>query len=335
MEEGGVESVVLNLNRMLARAGHESFVVSRGGRLVPRIEVDGGRHLALDLKSKNPLTFFLRAAKLRRALDGLSPDLVCAHSRVPAWLFVQAKGRMRRQPKWITYAHGANSISRYSAVMTRGDLIVVPSRFLAEYLTGGYGRDFEAKIRVVPNAVDLDRFDPAKLDRAFMDEKRREWKLAPGERVTMAVGRITPLKGYDAVIDDFAARGSGKLVIVGGADAGKRKLLEALEALARRRGVASRVVFAGPQTKIPECLALADEIVSGNTTKPESFGLSVAEAYAMNRPVRVLRRFGGVAEIMAAVESSARPTFREAVTELYDFDIISRRTLEVYKELTQ
>ena len=36
----------------------------------------------------------------------------------------------------------------------------------------------------------------------------------------------------------------------------------------------------GGQTKIPECLSLADLVVSGNVSKPESFGLSVAEALA-------------------------------------------------------
>ena len=61
MEQGGVESVVLNLNRALAQAGHDSVVISQGGKLVERIESDGGLHLTLDLKSKNPLTYFTRA----------------------------------------------------------------------------------------------------------------------------------------------------------------------------------------------------------------------------------------------------------------------------------
>ena len=43
MEQGGVESVVLNLNRALARAGHESVVVSAGGRLADALAADGGR----------------------------------------------------------------------------------------------------------------------------------------------------------------------------------------------------------------------------------------------------------------------------------------------------
>ena len=331
MEEGGVENVVLSLSRALVRAGHESIVLSRGGRLVARLEAEGARHLTLELKSKNVLTYFFRAAQLRRALLQAKPDLVCVHSRVPAWLFVWAN-RILRLP-WISYAHGANSVSWYSAVMTRGDRIVVPSKFLKDYLLSNYGRTLEAKTRIVPNAVDLEKFDPENLDLAYLDEKRREWKLKPGEKVTMSIGRITALKGFDAVIRDFAVRGSGKLVIVGGADRDKQALLNDLKSLTRTLGVADRVVFAGREVKIPECLALADEVVSGNTTKPESFGLSVAEAYAMNRPVRVLRRFGGVAEIMDAVAALKKATYREAIAELYDFGIMSDKTLQVYEEL--
>ena len=138
LEQGGVESVVCDLVRCLRDQGSgigdqvESVVVSKGGRLVARIEAAGGRHVALDLKSKNPLTYFSRAWKLCKILRAEQPDLVCVHSRVPAWLFIWANRTLGL--KWISYAHGANSISRYSAVMTKGDLVVTPSRFLADYL---------------------------------------------------------------------------------------------------------------------------------------------------------------------------------------------------------
>ena len=355
LEQGGVETVVCDLVKALgnnvgmweygtegnAKNGEmgkwESVVLSKGGRLVARIEAAGGRHVALDLKSKNPLTYFIRVWRLRRILRAERPDLVCVHSRVPAWLYVGAR---RIDPAiasvpWISYAHGANSVSRYSAVMTKGDLVVTPSRFLADFLKANYGTD-ESKIRVIPNAVDAVRFDPENLDRTFVDEKRRAWGIREGDHVTMAIGRITPVKGLDGLIREFAksaAENPGrKLVIVGGADKHHAKYLASLKELAA--SLAS-VVFAGPQEKIPECISIADEIVSANVTKPESFGLSIVEAYAMNRPVRVARRFGGAAEVMDAVEKSGKPTLRDAVLDLYGFDRWADRTRRVYREATE
>ena len=334
MEQGGVESVVCDLNRIVVGAGWRSVVVSKGGRLVGRIEADGGRHVALDLKSKNPLTYLSRALGLRRKLKELAEAdpklLVCAHSRVPAWLFVWANRALGL--KWITYAHGANSVSRYSAVMTRGDLVVAPSRFLADFLVENYGASVSPRLRVISPCVDLERFDPDNLDKAFVEAKRREWGIEPGTFVTMSVGRISPVKGFANVLSDFAAsaRPEGRLVIVGGADKRHEGHLEELKELAKSLGVTERVVFAGAQSKIPECLSLAGEVVVGNTSKPESFGLSVVEALAMGRPVRLLRSFGGAAEIVSSVAACGAADAREAVRELYGFDAVAAKTRELY-----
>ena len=337
LEQGGVETVVCDLVRELGNRW-ESVVVSKGGRLVGNIEAAGGRHIALDLKSKNPLTYFMRAWKLRKILRAENPDLVCVHSRVPAWLFVWANRGLGL--KWITYAHGANSVSRYSEVMTKGDLVIVPSRFLADYLKTHYGTP-AAKIRVIPNAVDATRFDPDNLDQTFIAEKRREWGIREGDRVIMAIGRITPVKGLEGLIRNFSTLTSDqesasplKLVIVGGADKHHLGYLDSLKKLASTVHLhlsPSPIVFAGPQEKIPECISIADEIVSANTTKPETFGLSVIEAYAMNKPVKA-KRFGGVAEVMEAVEKAGKPTLREAVKALYSFELQRERTLAAYRE---
>ena len=345
LEQGGVETVVCDLVRELGGG----VVISRGGRLVEKIEAAGGRHIALDLKSKNPLTYFMRARKLRKILRAENPDLVCVHSRVPAWLYVGVRkinsvirsfGHSVIDPPWITYAHGANSVSRYSEVMTKGDLVIVPSRFLADYLKANYGTP-AAKIRVIPNAVDATRFNPDSLDQAFIAEKRREWGIHEGDRVIMAIGRITPVKGLEELIRNFSTLTSDqeiasplKLVIVGGADKHHKKYFETLKKLASTVHLhlsPSPIVFAGPQEKIPECISIADEIVSANTTKPETFGLSVIEAYAMNKPVKA-KRFGGVAEVMEAVEKAGKPTLREAVKALYSFELQRERTLAAYRE---
>ena len=341
LEQGGVESVVCDLVRESGNRW-ESVVVSKGGRLVEKTERAGGRHVKMDLKSKNPLTYFWRVWKLHRILRRERPDLVCVHSRVPAWIYVGVRNldsiirlfdNSFISPPWITYAHGANSVSRYSEVMTKGDLVVVPSKFLADYLKANYRID-DAKIRIIPNAVDTERFDPENLDQAFIAEKKREWGIREGDRVLMAIGRITPVKGLDNLIREFAAAKSdnAKLVIVGGADKHHQKYLESLKRLAKDlKRETGDVIFAGGQAKIPECISIADEIVSANTTKPETFGLSVIEAYAMNKPVRA-KRFGGVAEVMAAVEVSGKATLREAVVSLYAPCLQAERTIAAYQE---
>ena len=354
MEQGGVERGVVEVNRILVAAGWQNVVVSAGGRLVDAIEAEGGRHVQMDVKSKNPLTYFSRAARLRRVLERERPDVVCVHSRVPAWLFLWANRRLRLP--WISFPHGANSISRYSKVMTYGDLVVTPSRYVADYLKSAYGLE-ESRIRVIPRAIDREAFDPARLDADFRTAKRAEWGL-DGRFVVMGLGRITQLKGYDTLIraTALAARDIPNIrtVIVGEAEELRRDVEASLRALVTELHMEDRVVFAGNQTRVAECLSLADVVVSANTRKPEAFGRSMAEALAMGRPV-VAAAFGGALDIVedgvngalvdpesgakgfaGALVRVSRQTFgdlRTPALEKFSFDRMAQSSLAVYREL--
>jgi len=354
IEEGGVERYATVLNRILVTAGWSNTVVSRGGRLDREIERDGGRVLGLDLKSKDPLTALPRALRLRALLKRERPDVVCAHSRVPAWLFRLASRGLGL--RWITFAHGANSVSRYSAVMTAGDRVMCPSTFVADYLKDAYGTS-EGKLRVVPHAIDAERFDPARTDPGLIRSLRREWGLAGSGPVVMAVGRISRVKGLETLLEAlaFVRRDipTVRAVVVGGADAGKEDYLDSLRLRARFLGLTDAVTFAGARSCIPECLMLADVVVSANTVKPESFGLSMAEALAMGRPV-VAKAFGGALDIVrdgtdgALVAGSSPEEFAAAIVRAlalnreslradalarFDYGIMSRKTVDVYEEL--
>ena len=371
MEEGGVERYITALNRILVEHGWENAVISSGGKLEFDIRGREGRTLNLDLKSKNPLTAPFRAWRLRKLILAEKPDVVVAHSRVPAWLFVIARvidrtlhpsGRSALSAlHFITYAHGANSVSRYSRVMTAGEIVMCPSNFIRDYLMKAYGVPAE-KFRVIPHAVDFARFDPANLDREFVAAKRAEWGIRPGDKVVMCVGRISPVKGLDNLITELAADGADgvralpalKLVIVGGAEKKREAYFESLrkKVSALPLPLSATTVFAGAQNKIPECLSLADVVVSANITKPESFGLSMAEALAMGKPV-VAKGFGGALDIVrdgvdgvfcdrggfaAAIEKALTldtTNIRADAMTRFDFDIMSRNTILIYKEITR
>lgn len=369
MDQGGVERGVVEINRVLIAAGHDNLVVSVGGRLDERIIADGGRVAEIDIKSKNPLTAFSRAKKLRKLLEVERPDVVVAHSRVPAWLFVLVNRKLKL--KWITFAHGANSVSAYSKVMTYGDVTVTPSQYIADYLVEHYNID-KSLLRVIPRAIDREKFDITKLDREFMDSKRREWKL-DGFRVVMGLGRITQLKGYDVLIraiahlqrTHIAAKvntPSWKLVIVGEAEALRKEYEEELRKLVVELGVGDNVVFAGAQSKVAECLSLADIVVSANYRKPEAFGRSMAEALAMDKPV-VATAFGGALDIvedrvngaLVAPDKNATPEemsikfanairfvahsefkdLRKNALEKFSFDRMAEKSLAVYNEFAK
>ena len=52
LNAGGVETGTLEIARSLVQAGHESIVISAGGRLVKSLKADGSRHIPLPIHKK-------------------------------------------------------------------------------------------------------------------------------------------------------------------------------------------------------------------------------------------------------------------------------------------
>lgn len=296
LNEGGVERGVVELSRELVKRGHESIVMSAGGRLAEEIEKDGGRHIAIDLCSKNPLSASLRMKQLRKQLNALKPDVIHARSRVPAWLAYWAN-RSLHIP-FVTTVHGFNSVSAYSAIMSRGDRVICVSGAIKHYIQKHYHTP-EERISVIPRGIDLEKFNPEQIDHAFMDAFIEKFDLKD-KTVVATVGRITQLKDLETFIravsnvhqhiPDLAA------LIVGGVREDKQSYFASLKALVRELGLEDVVHFTGSQSNVAEIYALSDVVVS-SSKKPESFGRSVAEAIAMNTPV-VATGHGGVLDII-------------------------------------
>jgi glycosyltransferase involved in cell wall biosynthesis len=297
LNQGGVERGTVELSRELISRGHQSTVISAGGKLVSQLESDGGRHVSLDVCSKNPLTVPLRVRKLSRLFFDLRPPISVIHarSRVPAWLTWFANKQLGLP--FVTTVHGFNSVSRYSEIMVRGDRVIYGSSAIRDYILQHYEVD-ESKLRYVPRGIDLGYFDPAKADAGFMTGFRRKHGLE-GRFVITIVGRITEWKGHDCFIRALAdvQREYPDVigVIAGGVWHDKQGYLESLKKLADENGADVR--FAGSQSKVREIYALSDLVVSAASTKPETFGRTAAEALAMNRPV-IASAHGGSLDII-------------------------------------
>jgi glycosyltransferase involved in cell wall biosynthesis len=301
LNEGGVERGTVELSRELVKRGVESIVVSAGGKLAQQVNTDGGQHVTLDLCSKNPLTAPFRVWQLRQLLRQVSPDIIHARSRVPAWLAFLANKPLRIP--FVTTVHGFNSVNRYSRVMTYGDRVICVSNAIKEHIQKHYQVPDE-KITIIPRGVDLDLFDPDNVDLAFTERFRSEYRLL-GATVITAIGRITQLKDYETFIRAISVLKVDcpklKALIVGGVHPDRQKYYQGLVALVAQLGLEDTVIFVGSQKKVAEILRLSHVIVS-SSNRPESFGRTAAEALAMERPV-VASNHGGVLDIVQAGET--------------------------------
>ncbi len=299
LASGGVEQGVLEVAAALVAAGHESVVVSAGGRMVAALTGAGSRHVEWDIGRKHPATV-LRVRAFRRWLGRERPAIVHARSRLPAWVAWLAWRRMprRARPRFVTTVHGLYSVNAYSAVMTRGERVIVVSDTARDYVRKNYPRVDEARLRRIYRGVDRCRFHRRfQPSAAWREAWRRTYPELAGKMVVTLPGRLTRLKGHHDFIDivDAVTKKHPAVagLVVGGADA-KHRAYEA-EVKARARNL----VFTGHRDDLREIMAASAAVVS-LSTHPESFGRTVLEALSLGTPV-VGYAHGGVGEVLAQV----------------------------------
>ena len=71
LNTGGVERGVLDFNKYLVNKGHDSYVISNGGRQVKNLIEDGGNHIHLQVSKKSIFTL-LQAKKLADIINEIS-----------------------------------------------------------------------------------------------------------------------------------------------------------------------------------------------------------------------------------------------------------------------
>ena len=354
LDGGGVEQGTLEIARALVAAGHESIVVSNGGRLVDTLTDEGSRHVAWDIGRKRP-SIAVDVRRFRRWLDQEHPDVVHARSRMPAWVAWLAWRRMApaHRPRFVTTVHGLYTVGPYSAVMTRGERVIAVSETARRYASDNYpGLDADRVIRIY-RGVDATRFNKRFRPSADWLHRWRAAYPALGDRPMVVLpGRITRLKGHAdfiAAMTRLRAKGVDAVgVVVGGVEPKHRSYQEAL---ARR---APDLVFTGHRPDVREIMARAAAVVS-LSTRPESFGRTVLEALSLGTPV-VAYDHGGVGEILATVYPEGRVPVgdhagaadrlasiladRRAACQAvrdHDYDVgrMCAETLSVYAELGQ
>lgn len=148
----------------------------------------------------------------------------------------------------------------------------------------------DSKALVIGNGVDTALFNPG--DR---DEARRALGLDPRRPVMLSVGNLIEGKGFHIVLDAMAGMADKEALLV---VAGHGPMREALEAQARRLGLASRVRFLGavPNRDLPAWFRAADLFVLA--TAREGWPNVVTEAQACGTPA-VATQVSGIPDIVS------------------------------------
>ncbi len=252
---------------------------------------------ALDLYSRySPLAVL----KIRRLLKQQGIEIVHLHNPRDIWLLSPAMwglGRVKlfaSSPMLFTRTRKKDPLHRllYGRLEKMINLSLPVQKQMQKNLPLP-----PEKHLVIPNPVDLEKFNPEKYDRNHFRDK---WGVQPDEILVGLVGRLDPGKGHREMIlalGEIAKKCPRvKLVVVGRETAGEHTgYATELKSLARESGLEDRIIWAGFTEEIPQVLKSVDIFVM--PSYQEAFGLVLIEAMAMRLPV-VATNAGGAPEIL-------------------------------------
>jgi sugar transferase (PEP-CTERM/EpsH1 system associated) len=293
LDVGGLERVVLDLVREGQALGQSVSVLclERPGVLACQAEALGAR---VACASKTDGLHPWMVWRLFKILRQLRPDVLHSHhigALFYGGLAARAAGvpvvvhsehgkhyAVRRRTRWLGRIAGC-TIARFFCVSQDIAEEVEQSRIVSR-----------AKIRVVPNGIDTERFrkpgDPPTL--------RQMLGIPPGAPVVGTIGRLHEIKQQDLLLRAFAKlrdrMPEAHLLLVGDGP-----LMGDLRGLAAQLGLGDAVHFAGYQARPEQFLHLMN--VFALTSRSEGMPLAILEAWAAGVPV-VASRVGGVPQLI-------------------------------------
>ena len=162
-------------------------------------------------------------------------------------------------------------------LLRRADKIIATSPQLLE--NSDVLTKFREKVRIVPYGIDLEQFSARPAEEEAARRIRERHGNGP---LLLGIGRLIYYKGFEYAIRALEEVREAKLLLIGDGP-----LRADLEALARRCGVADRVVFVGEvlnELVTPYYLA-SDAYVMPSIARSEAFGIVQIEAMACGLPV--------------------------------------------------
>lgn len=273
---GGAEMVLYNIVRYIdsSRFNIRALVAGRGG-LDERLRAEGYPVDTFNFTKSYNLDLI---RYLRKLIAEHKIDIVHTHlSRMNTYGFAATRFTPAKNVMTI---HGMTGFSGrlgklyYRAFGNLSARVVAVSEPLADEFAVATGVR-RGKITVIPNGIDVNRFGGV-VDRVAV---RRRFGLPPEAKIILSVGNIRPIKGYDFLVDAFAAvaRSHRDLVLV---IAGSDMFGQAVDLKNRAAGygLADRFLFTEFIPDIETLYGAADLFALSSVS--EGFSLTTVEAMA-------------------------------------------------------
>lgn len=295
---GGAERHSIALVNRLGERGHECHAVYVKDEAGQRARLRGAASVTC-LNAARYLDF-AALRRFARLLARLRPQAVVAANAFAA-MYARLALRLSALPAPLVITYHTTVLTNakewlqmlyYRPLFWTADCVVfvceAQKRYaLARRLSG-------RRNEVIYNGIDLEHWQPRGDEQAARE--RQALGLGGRDFVVGMCAMLRPEKNHVQMVDAVAAlraRGVPARALL----IGEGPTRAAIEARARRRGVAGEVRITGVQEEVRPLLAACDAVALCST-RVETFSIAALEAMAMARPV-VHAALGGAAEMIA------------------------------------
>lgn len=299
---GGVQSDMLALGPDLTARGHNVFLATEEGELLPELESMGVTFISANFHFSGFMGLWQAARKLRAIIvandiEVLAPQSVrttlvalIALKIFPFSYKVKSTGK--RIPIITTIHNIHNPMHfRYGGWLLRVacDHVIFESHYERNRLLAS-GLQAEKSV-VIHSGIDTERFLPKEPEPALLEE----YGLDKSKHLIFGiVARLSEEKGHCFLLPAFAAvlesTPNARLMVIGDGP-----LRDDIHKQALKLGLGDSIIFTGVKRNIPDFLSILDVFVLSSTR--ESFPLAAREAMAAGRAV-VAPRIGGCPEVV-------------------------------------
>jgi glycosyltransferase involved in cell wall biosynthesis len=282
LDAGGAETHAISLAQQLKKRGVNVLLASHGGKLTKELKSAGIEHFTLPLDRKSPVHLIQSIKGLNHIVKSRGVNIIHAHARIPAWV-----------SQWVTYFTGCPYITTshgiYSTnwgmgfITTWGKRIIAVSEDVKKHLIHNF-KVSPKRIHVIPNGIDLDKFNPKVDESAVLSELGLSFddiKIVYISRLMGARGEIA-LRLIEALPEIKKQFPNVKLVLVGEGD--KYEIISKCAADYNRMTGSKSVLVTGARLDTPMLMKLADVAVG--------VGRVALEAMAMEKPVIIAGEAG-------------------------------------------
>ncbi|MFH1355269.1 MAG: glycosyltransferase family 4 protein [Candidatus Omnitrophota bacterium] len=288
---GGITSYLLTLSNGLIKRGHNLYVASSAGELLPKFTKSGVNFIRIPIRTKNEISpkIIASACKLKSVIRREKIDLVHSHSRTTQVLGVLLH-KFCALPH-ISTCHGFFKV-RFSRRLFPcwGQKVIAISESVRNHLIVDF-KVSERDIIVIHNGIDLERFSGAGIQERA--EKKREFGLGDGPVVGI-VARLADIKGHLYLIramKQVLERLPDVQLLIVGEGRMHKKLIDLNKAL----GIEDSVKFIPRLSDTRDAFSVID--IFAMPSLKEGLGLSIMEAMASGLPV-VACAVGGITSLI-------------------------------------